>query len=530
MPTQGFIAMFRNTTAAGIVWLAMSSAALSQTTTQYTTVVPGKAKPQSPYRQTGNFVEWSGEAAELPPEMPTVVVPRMTPARPASRLGGGEPPVLPTITSPALTSNPIQNSTPAPISAPTSAPIAMPQGPATGSGGAASAPTSGSWNSAVGSLTHGCNAGCCDNGCDSCADCETNRRFWGGAEYLLWSTRSMGLPALVTSSPLGTPRIAAGVLGDPRTAVVYGGQGVDSDFRSGLRLYSGFWLDDNRTVAIESSTFYLQPSGDGATFRSFNNDAIYARPFLNADPAVNRPDSQVAVFPNTIAGEIAVNSRTKFWGTDLMARGNIARLGGINIDALGGYRYMQLQDTVTIRENLVVLDPNSGFPVGTNVQVYDNIYSNNVFNGAAIGASAEVRSGRWFAMGRSTVSLGSMYKQIQIAGATQIGVPGGVPTTTLGGILTQPTNIGTYSSTAFAVVPEATLSVGYQLSDAIRAYVGYTFLYMSNVARAGDQFDLTVNGSQFTGGQLVGAPRPIFVRNDTDFWAQGINFGAEIRY
>lgn len=519
--------MFRSATAALTVWIAMAAVATAQTTTQFTTVVPGKAKPQSPYRPTGNFVEWSGEVSELPPEMPTVVVPRPTIARPVSKLGV-EPFTLPTITSPSLSSNPtpIQTPTLAPAPAPTATPIAMPQGPPATSSNPPSTP----WSSAGMPFGNSFQSGCCDGACSSCTECGPDRRFWFGGEYLLWTTRSMGLPAVVTSSPVGTPRATAGVLGEPQTAIVYGGQNVDGDFRSGIRVFSGFWLDDDRTIGLESSTLYLQPSGEGGSFRSFNNDAIYARPFLNADPAVNRPDSQIAVYPNTIAGEVAVNSRTKFWGTDAMIRANIARLGSIRVDALGGFRYLQLQDTVTIRENLVVLDPNSGLPVGTNIQVYDNFYSNNVFNGGAIGASAEVRSGRWFATGRSTVSLGSTYKQIQIAGANQIGVPAGVPITTLGGVLTQPTNIGKYSSTAFAVVPEASLAVGYQLSDMLRAYVGYTFLYMSNVARAGDQLDLTVNGSQFNGGQLVGQPRPIFARNDTDFWAQGITFGAEIRY
>lgn len=469
--------------------------------------------------------------------MPTVVVPRPTVARPVSRLG--ESPTLPPVISPSLNSTPMSIPTPtvnpappaAVIPAPTTVvPLAMPQGSPLNAGIGASNQANGSWNSAASQFCNSCNTICHNDSCGECGACGPDRRIWFGGEYLLWATRSMGLPALVTTSPVGTPRADAGVLGDPRTTIVYGGQNVDSDFRSGIRLYSGVWLDDNRTIGLESSTFYLQPTGDGARFRNFNNNAIYARPFFNADPAVNRPDSQVAVYPDTIAGEIAVNSKTKFWGTDLSARANLFGTGELRIDVLGGYRYLQLQDTVTIRENLVVLDPNGGFPVGTNIQIYDNVYSNNVFNGGAIGAAAEFRTGRWFAMGRSTVSLGSMYKQIQIAGAAQIAEPRGLPTTTLGGILTQPTNIGTFSSTAFAVVPEATLAVGYQLSDLIRAYVGYTFLYMSNVARAGDQFDLTVNGTQLAGGQPNGSPRPIFVRNDTDFWAQGINFGAEIRY
>jgi len=48
--------------------------------------------------------------------------------------------------------------------------------------------------------------------------------IWGGAEYLLWRTDGMRVPALVTSSPAGTPRDQAGVLGEPDTVILFGGQ------------------------------------------------------------------------------------------------------------------------------------------------------------------------------------------------------------------------------------------------------------------------------------------------------------------
>ena len=68
------------------------------------------------------------------------------------------------------------------------------------------------------------------------------------------------------------------------------------------------------------------------------------------------------------------------------------------------------------------------------------------------------------------------------------------------------------------------------MTDGIRAYVGYTFLYLSNVSRAGSQIDPVVNSSQIPPGTLMGAARPAFIRQDTDFWAKGINFGLEIRF
>ena len=123
-----------------------------------------------------------------------------------------------------------------------------------------------------------------------------------------------------------------------------------------------------------------------------------------------------------------------------------------------------------------------------------------------------------------------MHKEIEIAGLTTMAIPGQVPQTFTGGLLTQSTNVGKYTLNEFAVLPEATVSLGYQLTDGIRASVGYTFLYLSNVSRAGNQIDPVVNSAQLPPPRFTGPARPAFNRSDTDFWTQGINFGLEIRF
>jgi hypothetical protein len=78
------------------------------------------------------------------------------------------------------------------------------------------------------------------------------------------------------------------------------------------------------------------------------------------------------------------------------------------------------------------------------------------------------------------------------------------------------------------------INVGYQLTEHLRAFVGYSFLYWTHVARPGDQIDRAVNPTQLplstTAPQLTGPARPAPVLRDTDFWAQGISFGVEFRY
>ena len=97
-------------------------------------------------------------------------------------------------------------------------------------------------------------------------------------------------------------------------------------------------------------------------------------------------------------------------------------------------------------------------------------------------------------------------------------------------------NIGSFSQDRFSVVPQVGIRVGYNITPNLRVYVGYDFLYWSSVLRPGDQIDRGLNelaipnfGSQ--PGTPAGDPRrPMVPFRDSDFWAQGVNFGLEFRY
>jgi hypothetical protein len=79
-------------------------------------------------------------------------------------------------------------------------------------------------------------------------------------------------------------------------------------------------------------------------------------------------------------------------------------------------------------------------------------------------------------------------------------------------------------------MPELGIAVGYDITCRLRVTCGYTILYWSKVVRPGDQIDTQVNPSQFPPGTLTGAPYPQFTPRTTDFWAQGLNVGLELRF
>jgi hypothetical protein len=150
-----------------------------------------------------------------------------------------------------------------------------------------------------------------------------------------------------------------------------------------------------------------------------------------------------------------------------------------------------------------------------------------------LGFRGEVRRGAWVLRGLADVAVGDNHEVVDVNGATTVSVPGaGPPVTNPGGLLALPSNIGHQSRDRVAVIPEFGLQVGYQLTAHLRAYAGYTFLYWGEVARAGNQVDLTVDPNLLPPVmQPVSGPlRPAAQLENTSFWAQGIDLGLEFLF
>ena len=128
------------------------------------------------------------------------------------------------------------------------------------------------------------------------------------------------------------------------------------------------------------------------------------------------------------------------------------------------------------------------------------------------------------------LAIGGTFTQVNINGSTVTTVPGIGSTASAGGFYSQPTNIGNETSSRFAAAPELGLNVGYQFTDRLRAFAGYSLLYWTGLVRPSGTIDTTINPSQAGGGTLVGPARPQTQLNTTDYWAQGFNLGLVSTY
>jgi hypothetical protein len=352
-------------------------------------------------------------------------------------------------------------------------------------------------------------------------------RFWGEAELLFWWIKNSNTPPLVSVGPPSS----GGILTQGATTV-FGGS-INNEERMGGRFTVGTWLDCEGKFGIEGSYFFLGSRGIPFTTGSNGGPGSPAigRPFFNI--LTGMEDAQLLAFPGVAAGSVSANLTSRLQGAELnFVCRHCCCSDCWRLEFLSGFRYLELHEGLGIAEDIQVLP---GVPIigGDRFLLNDQFDTNNHFYGWQLGARGEYRRGPWFVGACGKVALGESHETVTISGSTTIITPAGT-TVAQGGLLALPTNIGRFNRDAFAVVPEVGISVGCQLTCALRVFAGYTFLYWSDVARPGDQIDRVINPTLLPVNMAVGPPvgpaRPSFTFHETDFWAQGIHVGLEYRY
>lgn len=367
---------------------------------------------------------------------------------------------------------------------------------------------------------------------------------WVHAEGLTWYQSGMRLPPLVTSST-GTTRSTAGVLGHPATRVLFGNNDDNlTDVTGGFRIRFGTWLGSIPRLGIEGE--YVGLSDKSESFFDSSTGAtgsrILARPFFNTVTGVE--DAELVAFPNVVRGNVRVDLTNSLRGAAFRFRRQLCCNTGCGfsdwtcqtvpvssrIDLTMGYRFWQLDDGLTINEQLTELTTAGAVTTNT-FNITDRFHTSNKFNGAELGVIWQGRRGWWSLDTLMRVGIGNVNQTVTINGASTI-TENGTTTNHNAGFLTQRTNIGTYERDRFTMVPEFGATLGYQLTRRLRATLGYSLIYWGNVVRPGDQIDLDVNPNLLPPENVPfsGALRPQFQFVQTDYWVHGLSYGAEFRW
>lgn len=347
-------------------------------------------------------------------------------------------------------------------------------------------------------------------------------RLWLRAEALYWWTKDSPLPVPIVTD--GGP-IGSG------SSVLIGNQDISFPGRGGGRFTFGFSLDAEQSWALEGSYFFLANSSvsQGVSSDGGIGSPTYAIPYF--DPTTNSENITYISRPGFYAGTAVLTVQNFLQGADANLLYNVQNADGVRWDVLGGFRYVNLQENLTFTTDSPDLPP-----VGPDIfRTFDRFTANNNFYGAQIGARVSYDNSRLFMNATGKLALGSTVETVGVNGGFITNINGGFFSSP-GGYFAQPTNIGTQSRSQFAVVPEVNLNFGVRMSPWASFVVGYSFLYISSVARPGDQIDRVINPNQSPAisnnfpASLSGAARPGLSIRDTDFWAQGLNFALEFRY
>ncbi len=353
-------------------------------------------------------------------------------------------------------------------------------------------------------------------------------RVWGSVDYLIWYVRTQAAPDLIQSVPSATA--LASVNGGTNlppgsTQSIFPGSNGRIDFgaSSGVRGTVGFAFD---RIGVEVSGFALERNSTGAS--ASNNGFPFAIAQMYTSAGTGQNTSLYASLPGEYSGGAYADADTRFWGVD----GNVrvpwyALLADTN-NALAGVRYLDLREGLDVGSRSV-------FPDGTALSVRDTVRTRNEFFGGQVGLAS-----RYGAIERGLgldsllkFGMGGVRQQATLTGSNSFSVPGLPTDTANGGLYVQPSNAGTHTRTKFAVSAEYDLNLTYNFSRAAQVYVGYSVIYLSSVLRPASTLDLTINDSRV---RYVATPamsnsaRPAFNFGDSDFVAQGVNFGVKFQY
>jgi hypothetical protein len=343
------------------------------------------------------------------------------------------------------------------------------------------------------------------------------QRLYFGAEYVLWWLREGRLPPILTT---GSPA-SAGVLGAADTRVLYGDDRLETrhgDRFNGVRLTLGYWLTDGPLLGIEGEVFVLER--DSTHFKATSDGSeLLALPYTNA--ATGLPASAIIAGPSpdgVLRGGFVGYSRIELFGQQVNMVGVLANGAAGRLDLLAGARFLEMRDRLDLTSASYILPAQT-----TLLSFADNYRVHNVFYGAQAGLRGTLYRGPWSLQWRGLMALGGDDQTVRTFAADIVQTP--LTRSQLNtGLYVQDSNLGTFRRGAFDMVYETGINLGFQLTQRIQVFGGYTFLCWVNPIRTGDQVDTTLN---LTGS---GPVRPVIPFRENSFWAQGLNAGVMLRW
>jgi hypothetical protein len=351
-------------------------------------------------------------------------------------------------------------------------------------------------------------------------------RFWVEADAGFYGFLRNVPGAAPTSSPFSGPThipTSPGFVGLYSISTVTNPRPDPMSLAGGVNYEWGYWLNPQRTTAIEGSAFL------GLGYARGSSGQANTTTFINTTP-----DVFVGLFNDNTTGNTG-GTWDLFYGTDVNYRMNVPHSpyfpyfpNDTKFDVLVGWRYMGLDEFAPSSSSVFTrtYQPALGLPAPFNAPVINSSSPGffsvaNNFLGPQTGFSVEQHWGQYWVKSENKVAVGATIESAW-SGSTSVsttptqtiflaGIPlvvnnGGAPITGV------ERKINVDIKGAFTVVPSGTLKIGYDIIPDQRSLtVAYNYLYLSQVG-------------------LIAAQSPSPGIKQSGFFAQGITFGYKEKF
>jgi Putative beta barrel porin-7 (BBP7) len=347
-----------------------------------------------------------------------------------------------------------------------------------------------------------------------------------------WSVSAQALFAWFKNSPTPVPIITDNYLDGAGVNVLLGGGSVDTNPNPGFKITGTYSIDSR--IGVELTGFYIPTRTTSNSVNSTGQPGsvdLYL-PFFDVTSHQENV-TEISHWPE-YRGSAQATLSNSFGGGEFNVTWALPPRDAWRVDLLAGFRFVQLRESYTITTSSPNNPPNPS-DIWNTTDAFD---ARNRFYGLQVGARAVCDTGPWVGSVIGKLALGTMQQRVSVNGFLETNDYNnyGPPQIFPGAYFALPSNSGDHSRNTFAVVPEVALNLGYRLTSQATIYVGYSFLYASNVARPGEQINRNINPTQTVAygndppATLVGAAQPTFNFNTTDFWAQTLSIGLAYRF
>jgi len=387
-------------------------------------------------------------------------------------------------------------------------------------------------------------------------------------DYLFWTVKKSPLPEpLLTIASLSDP--LPGALGQPGTKRLLGNRKIDMGWQNGFLIGLGAWIEKGRWMGFESNFFLLPRKSQKQSVHTSGepgslNIAVPIFDVTGLWGLNGVPGEAIFILPGPLfgpgfEGRFSLKISSRLQGVELNAIINFANLSTISFDFLGGFRWLQLRESLSFAGQTAAL-PNSSIAEGF-YNFRDGLLTNNNFFGAQIGLKACYSREKFGLMSFAKVAAGPMNQNIRIRGTSRTS-DGNLFYSTKntanrflsGGIFAQPTNHGLQRQSCFAAAFEAGTKLFFRLTESFEIGLGYNFLGVTSIARPGDQIDRKINptrtalaeasresvgigptvpvlfGSSAAAPLPFGSKRPKVKRCLSNFWVQGLTISLDLKF